>query len=774
MTQFEKPSHIKTLGKMLGIALLWIIWLSLFEDGVAHNISSAARSGGWDWISLGSLNIFSTLVIFSCLCIFTFRQYKRKRKALWITSFATGLITLTFAILSGLVSYVYGLPNPEVTNEESDKLLRAFNTELDSTITIPLSEYTIEYAKDQYLIISKPTSYWMKHMPLLSRRLYRHSDYSWHDNRKLLENARSTLHKRFVPEDFKSLREQITNKFIEDGYLLEIESQHGHTLYDWDQSDFVRYLDWRYPGKIYTIVYFNDNIELTAHKENTISIKKTHLEKSDNSQNNIRAMYAFDVAAGTIPYDVYLADSFVKSFTDTFRYGIDEIANEFRYRIEAYEGILKTTFGIFDIKSAIQNYDACWESDKECVSIADATQAFFLSIKENDAQGVTERLIHSFLTDDQIEHSWDLAMEYDSTNTVSELYPFVDKTKRGLWLNDELYSSVKAGNTSMVGALLTIMSRNDYRFSRETLFWAVENSDVDIVNLLLEHGFSPNIRGGKNRRPIHIAARSGRPEIIETLIDHGADINSSDRNGDTVLQYAIKDDYQAETLLILFENPDLDVNEMDRQFYIEKLRQYIKMQTSQTVTFDDAKIADWKSGKLIDYLDKSGNMINANLESFHQTPWHCIEDEVSGLTWTVKHDMGGVHDQSLEFWKNEPEGSLCEQAVCSLNEVIQRSNENKLCNQIDWRIPTVTELASLAYPQYKSAFPFSPGFLFWTYYGDSLVITSADGILGERSTIEDPFSGMNEPHARVLLVSGVLKSMPEEPSMNYQAKFFDN
>lgn len=774
MNNLLKNKQLRTVGSVLGMVFLWLMWLSFFEENVVSSIWSFSSSGNWDWLGLDTLNTISCTITLIAFCAVTFRHYRNKKRALWVTSTLSGLTVLVFATLSSFIGYASGLEAPQITDDEAEKLIDivALSRDITSEDIIRLPGYSIEYAKGQFLVLSKPTSYWMSQMPLRSRRVYRHNDYRWSD-REALEKSRNTLHNQFIPNDFASTRKNIEDHLASKGRLVDIEKQHGHSYDNYGTSDFVRFMDWRHPGKIYAILYLSDDVELTVTGAEKVTAKWRNTPQPTSDQIFVRAIYALDIPSGTTPYDVWKPDSFLKSFRHSFRYGIDEIGKDFIDRISKYKAILKAMFGLYDINSAIQDSDACWVTSKECLSISDATINFYKAIEEDNAQTVAEEIQHAYLTEGKIKKGWDMAKEYKSTNTVSTLIPVVDEFTHGAWLDKELDASVKANNKKMVGALLDDRITGNSWKNRETLFWAVENSNPPIVNLLLEHGFSADTKGNYGLRPILIAARSGNTGMIETLLNHGADINTSDSNGETVLQYAIKDEYQTNVLLMLFENPDLDVNEMDRQFYIEKLRQYIQMNASNSIALDEVKVADWKSGKLIDYLDKYGNSLNPKPESFNQTPWHCISDEISGLSWTVKHNLGGLHDNSLNYWDGESDNPVCQQRICDINELVRLSNNNKLCGHNDWRIPSVTELASLAFPQYKSAFPFPPGYLFWTYYGDSLVITSADGILGEHNATEDPFSDMDEPHAKVLLVSGDIRPMPEEPDMDYQAKFFE-
>ncbi|WP_105103119.1 DUF1566 domain-containing protein [Microbulbifer pacificus] len=108
-------------------------------------------------------------------------------------------------------------------------------------------------------------------------------------------------------------------------------------------------------------------------------------------------------------------------------------------------------------------------------------------------------------------------------------------------------------------------------------------------------------------------------------------------------------------------------------------------------------------------------------------PWSCVCDNSSGLLWEVKTDDEGIHDGLWTYsWylanppgfhtaaRTEraeplpevgvPDNGDCyfEETRCDTEDLIRRTNQQKLCGENNWRLPTAAELATLVYPQAKA------------------------------------------------------------------------
>ena len=81
------------------------------------------------------------------------------------------------------------------------------------------------------------------------------------------------------------------------------------------------------------------------------------------------------------------------------------------------------------------------------------------------------------------------------------------------------------------------------------LHWAAAIGEKEILQILLENGADPNVRAQKTKRgtldeaeegrtPLHFAALQGHAEIVEMLVGRGAEVGARDRWGSTALDLA--------------------------------------------------------------------------------------------------------------------------------------------------------------------------------------------------------------------------------------------
>jgi hypothetical protein len=95
---------------------------------------------------------------------------------------------------------------------------------------------------------------------------------------------------------------------------------------------------------------------------------------------------------------------------------------------------------------------------------------------------------------------------------------------------DDLRNSIKLGAD---------VNWQDSKIEGETaLHAAVRKANLEIVNFLLQTGANINSKNHSGLTPLHVAAYCGEREIVNTLIEKGAEVNAKAKDGITPLHAA--------------------------------------------------------------------------------------------------------------------------------------------------------------------------------------------------------------------------------------------
>lgn len=116
------------------------------------------------------------------------------------------------------------------------------------------------------------------------------------------------------------------------------------------------------------------------------------------------------------------------------------------------------------------------------------------------------------------------------------------------------------------------------------------------------------------------------------------------------------------------------------------------------------KVGGGSAGFDFTALDASGDPTTPGSGA---NPHPCVRDNVTGLTWEVKTDDGGLRDKDWTYtWynTNSPDGytgaasgGTCFQSGrCDTEKYVADVNAASLCGHHDWRMPTVQELEGIA------------------------------------------------------------------------------
>ena len=86
----------------------------------------------------------------------------------------------------------------------------------------------------------------------------------------------------------------------------------------------------------------------------------------------------------------------------------------------------------------------------------------------------------------------------------------------------------------------------------------------EVLSCLIENGADVNLSTDKNRTPLMTACEYGHVNTVTILIEHGANVNLQDRDGLTVVHYAVRGSQACEILSCLMENgADVDAKTFD-------------------------------------------------------------------------------------------------------------------------------------------------------------------------------------------------------------------
>lgn len=94
--------------------------------------------------------------------------------------------------------------------------------------------------------------------------------------------------------------------------------------------------------------------------------------------------------------------------------------------------------------------------------------------------------------------------------------------------------------------------------SQAMFMWAVTSGHAKLVQMMLEHGVSPDFQGSAHDSPLHLAVRMGNLPLVELLLKHRVNPNSTNDLWETPLMDALRSGQEAivEKLLAAGANSD--------------------------------------------------------------------------------------------------------------------------------------------------------------------------------------------------------------------------
>lgn len=105
--------------------------------------------------------------------------------------------------------------------------------------------------------------------------------------------------------------------------------------------------------------------------------------------------------------------------------------------------------------------------------------------------------------------------------------------------------------------------------SNSELIWSLKNGDIEQVKEVIEKNKIDVNAPIDGRAPIHYAADYGQKEVIQYLIQKGANVNAIDKHGISVLLAAIWEGHTECVKLILESGADKNGKTPQGESYIE-------------------------------------------------------------------------------------------------------------------------------------------------------------------------------------------------------------
>ena len=130
-----------------------------------------------------------------------------------------------------------------------------------------------------------------------------------------------------------------------------------------------------------------------------------------------------------------------------------------------------------------------------------------------------------------------------------------------------LLTALQNKHTDVVKLLLingSKVNKNNSKPCNTPLHYAVRNGELEIVQMLLDRGANINVQSLKSKTALHIAVEDNRMDIIDILLNHGANVKISDISDVTPLHTAVKNDSVEIIKLLLSRGANVNATTCDR------------------------------------------------------------------------------------------------------------------------------------------------------------------------------------------------------------------
>jgi len=150
--------------------------------------------------------------------------------------------------------------------------------------------------------------------------------------------------------------------------------------------------------------------------------------------------------------------------------------------------------------------------------------------------------------------------------------------------------------------------RTALHYAAKKLFGGKDENYLKIVNILLEYNAKVDAPDLNYRTPLFLAAGSGDIAIVDALVNAGANVNATDREGATPLHYAVSHPHNYDVIDYLIK-AGADVNAVEKMFSYQGRTLLFKAISSQPM-------------EVIELLLKAGAKLNVEEKYLHELLKH--------------------------------------------------------------------------------------------------------------------------------------------------------
>ncbi|MFN8574110.1 MAG: ankyrin repeat domain-containing protein [Gemmatimonadaceae bacterium] len=186
--------------------------------------------------------------------------------------------------------------------------------------------------------------------------------------------------------------------------------------------------------------------------------------------------------------------------------------------------------------------------------------------------------------------------------------------------------------------------------STTALFEAAQRDRVDIVELLLQLGVSPNVESAEHQRALHEAAFANSLKVAQLLIDHGAEIDVVGQWGGSPLGAASHS--SRKEMLDLLAPHSQDIWELNFAGYVDRVRELLRQSpnVARIVTANKHTLLMW-----LPYEDETKAIEAARLLMSHGADPSIVNAE--GQTAASRAEALGMDRLAAVLRGEDPQGS---------------------------------------------------------------------------------------------------------------------